>query len=232
LKNENNILPLSKELKKIAVIGPLADSKRDPLGGWVAQGDPKMVVTVLNGIKNKLGGKVNIEYAEGCKITGDDRSGFEQAVKAVESSEAAIVVAGESERIEREAFSRSSLDLPGVQEDLIKELHKTGKPIIVVLMNGRPLSIPWLQKNVPAILETWFAEFKQGMRLPMSYSEITTRTEKYRLHSRVLSDKSQYITITKYRKTSHTWCSFHFLLYGFGQHSFISFWLRIKLLYF
>jgi len=162
LKNENNILPLSKELKKIAVIGPLADSKRDPLGGWVAQGDPKMVVTVLNGIKNKLGGKVNIEYAEGCKITGDDRSGFEQAVKAVESSEAAIVVAGESERMSGEAFSRSSLDLPGVQEDLIKELHKTGKPIIVVLMNGRPLSIPWLQKNVPAILETWFAGIQTG----------------------------------------------------------------------
>ena len=162
LKNDKNILPLKKDLNRIAVIGPLADSNEDPLGGWDGQSNRNMVVTVLNGIKNKLGNKVTIDYAEGCKITGNDKSGFDKAVKTAESAEATILVVGESRGMSGEAHSRASLDLPGVQEELIKEIYKTGKPVVVVLMNGRPLSIPWLQENVPAILETWYAGIQTG----------------------------------------------------------------------
>lgn len=162
LKNENNLLPLKKDLISIAVIGPLANSKDDPLGPWAQQGEPQNVITVLEGIKNKLGNKVKINFAEGCSITGKDKSGFEKAIEAVKNSEAAVVVLGESRNMSGEAQSRATLDLPGVQEDLIKELHKTGKPIVVVLMNGRPLTINWISENIPAILETWFLGIQSG----------------------------------------------------------------------
>jgi len=162
LKNENNLLPLKKDLKSIAVIGPLANSKDDPLGPWAQQGEPQNVVSVLEGIKNKLGNKVKINFAEGCSITGKDKSGFSKAIKAVKNSEVAIVVLGESRDMSGEAQSRATLDLPGVQEDLIKELYKTKKPIVVVLMNGRPLTINWISENIPAILETWFLGIQCG----------------------------------------------------------------------
>lgn len=162
LRNENNLLPLKKSLKSIAVVGPLANSKSDPLGPWHQQGNPNFVVTVLEGIKNKLGDKVKINFAEGCSINGDDKSKFNEAIEAVKTSEVAIVVVGESSEMSGEAQSRATLDLPGVQEDLIKELHKTGKPIIVVLMNGRPLTINWISENIPAILETWFLGIQAG----------------------------------------------------------------------
>jgi beta-glucosidase len=162
LKNEKNTLPLNKNLKRIALIGPLANSKEDPLGGWSSQGNPNDVVSVLEGIKNKLGGEVKIDFVEGCKFAGNDKNEFSKAIDAVQNAEAAVVVIGESRRISGEAHSRVELDLPGIQEDLIKEINKTGKPIIVVLMNGRPITIPWLQENVAAIVETWFCGVQTG----------------------------------------------------------------------
>jgi len=162
LKNEKNTLPIRKDLKRIALIGPLANSKDDPLGGWAAQGNANDVVTVLEGIKNKLFDKVKIDFVEGCKISGGDKNEFSKAVDAVQKAEAVVVVVGERRHISGEARSRVELNLPGVQEDLIKELNKTGKPIIVVLMNGRPLTIPWLQNNVAAIVETWFCGVQTG----------------------------------------------------------------------
>jgi beta-glucosidase len=162
LKNEKNTLPLSKSIKSIAVIGPLADSKIDPLGGWEALGDQKNVVSVLEGIKSKLGSKVKVNYSEGCKITGDDKSLFGKAVKTAKQSDAVVVVVGESKTMSGEAHNRSNINLPGVQEELIKEIHKTGKPVVVVLMNGRPITIPWLQNNVAAILEAWFGGIQTG----------------------------------------------------------------------
>ncbi len=163
LKNENNILPLKKDFKKIAVVGPLADSAADALGGWDALGNKDEVTTILDGIKNKLGSKVEVDYVDGCKVTDNDKSGFSDAIKAVSTSEVAIVVVGEHRGMSGEANSRATLDLPGVQEDLIKELHKTGKPIVVVLMNGRPLTIPWLQQNVDAIIEAWYPGISAGI---------------------------------------------------------------------
>ncbi len=162
LKNDKNLLPLSKELKKIAVVGELANSSDDVLGGWAAQGSKDDGVSILAGIKNKVGSKITIDYAEGCKVVGDDKSGFNRAVEVAKSADVAIVVVGESRNMSGEASSRASLDLPGVQEELVKELQKTGKPIVVVLMNGRPLSIPWIQSNVPAILETWYGGIQAG----------------------------------------------------------------------
>jgi beta-glucosidase len=162
LKNDKNTLPLSKELKRIAVVGELANSNDDVLGGWAAQGIKEDGVSILTGIKNKVGSKIIVDYAVGCKVVDDDKSGFKKAIKTVMAADAAIVVVGESRGMTGEASSRASLDLPGVQEELVKELRKTGKPIVVVLMNGRPLSIPWIQANVPAILETWFGGIQTG----------------------------------------------------------------------
>jgi len=156
LKNEKNILPLKKDYKKIAVIGPLANSKEDPIGGWGALGIPEDVTSVLEGFKKCVDKKTEVFYSEGCKIDDKFTTGFKEAVKIAKKSDVIILCLGESRDMSGEACSRSTLDLPGVQEELAKELFKTGKPIVVVLMNGRPLSINWLNENVPAILETWF----------------------------------------------------------------------------
>lgn len=156
LKNEKNLLPLNKDYKTIAVIGPLANSKSNPLGGWSAMGDSSDVITILDGIKNHTDGKSEILFSEGCNISDSSTLAFRDAIEKAKKSDLVILCLGESRNMSGEARSRSSLDLPGVQENLAKEIYKTGKPIVVVLMNGRPLSINWLSNNVPAILETWF----------------------------------------------------------------------------
>ncbi len=163
LKNENNTLPLSKTLKSIALVGPLVKSKDDPLGGWSALGDSNDVVSAYEGLTKKIGVDIKINYAKGCSILGNDKSGFDDAVKAAKESQVVIAFVGEHRGMSGEASSRAKLDLPGVQEDLIKELKKTGKPIVVVLMNGRPLTITWLQVNVDAIIETWYPGISAGL---------------------------------------------------------------------
>ncbi|MCX6168493.1 MAG: glycoside hydrolase family 3 C-terminal domain-containing protein [Ignavibacteriales bacterium] len=162
LKNENNLLPLRKDLKKIAVVGPLANSKDDPLGGWDQQGNTNNVVTVLEGIKNKLGNVAEISFEEGCTIEGKEKGGFSKAVDLVKSSDVAIVVIGESRNMTAEASSRAKLDLPGVQQSFVEEIQKTGKPIVVVLMNGRPLTITWIQQNISAVVESWYLGIQAG----------------------------------------------------------------------
>lgn len=156
LKNENNLLPLKNNYKKIAVIGPLANSISHPTGGWEAMGDSSDVISVVAGLKNYLKNNTQILYSEGCKIDDKSTDGFKKAVETANNSDLVILVLGEGKNMSGEACSRSTLDLPGAQEELAKEIYKTGKPIVVVLMNGRPLSINWLNENVPAILETWF----------------------------------------------------------------------------
>lgn len=162
LKNKNNILPLKKDYEKIAVIGPLANSKLDPLGEWNALGIEEDVISVLEGLKKYVGDKSKILYAEGCKVTDTSKDGFKNAVDKGNDADVIILCVGESRSMSGEAYTRSSLDLPGVQEDLAKELLKTGKPIVAVLMNGRPLSVNWLNENADAILETWFAGTMTG----------------------------------------------------------------------
>lgn len=162
LKNDKNILPLKKNYKKIAVIGPLANSKEHPLGGWSALGLPEDVTTIVEGFKKYVDNKTEILYSEGCKIDDKSTNNFKDALKNAKKSDVIILCLGESREMSGEACSRSTLDLPGVQEGLAKELFKTGKPIVVVLMNGRPLSINWLNENVSAIVEAWFPGVTAG----------------------------------------------------------------------
>ena len=162
LKNQNSLLPLKKNLQKIAVIGPLANSKRDPLGPWNQQRDTSTVVTVVEGIKNKLGNDCEVIYEKGCSMNDTVKSNFEKAKAAAEKADAVILVVGESLSMSGEAGSRASLDLPGVQEELVKYIFNVGKPTVVVLLNGRPLTINWISENVPAILETWYLGIQSG----------------------------------------------------------------------
>jgi beta-glucosidase len=163
LKNDNNILPLKKDYKKIAIIGPLANNSVDPIGGWGGLGDSADVTTVLEGFQNYVvNGGAKILFSKGCSINDQDKSRFKDAITKAKKSDVIILCVGEDRDMSGEACSRSSLDLPGVQEELAKELLKTGKPIVVVLMNGRPLSINWLNENANAILETWFAGTMAG----------------------------------------------------------------------
>ncbi len=160
LKNEGNLLPLKKNIGSIAVIGPLADNKREPLGTW-ALGRRENVVTVLEGIQKKAP-NARIRYAQGSEILGDDESNIAEAVEIAGDADVALVVVGEAAEMSGEAASRTSLDIPGVQKKLLQAVYETGTPVIVLLMNGRPLTIPWMAENIPAILETWHLGLQAG----------------------------------------------------------------------
>ncbi len=161
LKNDKNLLPLSKNIKSVAVIGPLADSRYDPLGCWHCEGKAKDIVTVLEGIKIKISPE-KVHYVKGCEINSQSTDGFSEAIQIANMADAVVVVVGESAAMSGEAASRASLDLPGNQMELVKAIFETRKPIVVVLMNGRPLSIPWIAEHIPVILETWFLGIQHG----------------------------------------------------------------------
>ena len=161
LKNDRNLLPLSKDAKSIAVIGPLANSQKDMLGSWSGDGKAEDAVTLLAGIKAKAP-SAKVSYAKGCDVTGDSDQGFAEAVSLARDADVVVVAVGEAADMSGEASSPSSLDLPGRQLDLLKALQQTGKPLAVVLMNGRPLTINWLATNAGAILETWFSGVQGG----------------------------------------------------------------------
>ncbi len=161
LKNEDKLLPLSKKTHTIAVIGPLGDSQADLLSNWSAKGRPEEAVSLLTGIGKKVP-DAKVIYAKGCDITGDSKTGFAEAVSAARSADVVILAVGEGGMMSGEAHSRAYIDIPGVQVDLIREIHKTGKPVVVVLMNGRPVTMEWTANNMPAILETWFLGTEGG----------------------------------------------------------------------
>lgn len=162
LKNERETLPLSKDIKSLAVIGPLADDNVNPMGSWNGDGRKEDVITLLAGIKAKISAATVINYAKACEVMCDSNDDFAEAVRASRASDAIVVAIGESAEMTGEASVRSTLDLPGRQVDLLKALQATGKPVVVVLMNGRPLSINWVAENSQAILETWFAGTQAG----------------------------------------------------------------------
>jgi beta-glucosidase len=162
LKNDRQILPLRKDLKSIAVIGPLADDQVDLIGSWSGDGNPADAISLLSGIKAKISPETRIQYVKGCDISGDSTSGFDKARQAAREAEAVIVAVGESADMSGEAASRASIDLPGKQLELVKALVETGKPIAVVLMNGRPLTIDAIATREVAILETWFPGIEAG----------------------------------------------------------------------
>jgi len=162
LKNERSPLPLDPNAGTIAVIGPLADNKEEPLGPWHTQGQASDVVTVLQGVKSKVVAGTQVVYAQGSGIEDSATAGFAEAVAAARQAKVAILVLGERGDMSGEAASRSSLGLPGVQEQLLEAVAATGTPVVLVLMNGRPLILEWAWDHVPAIVETWFLGVEAG----------------------------------------------------------------------
>lgn len=162
LENEGNVLPLSRSLRTLAVIGPLADHQRAMLGNWAVAGREEDAVTPLDGLKAALGDKTRLIVAKGADIDSTDTSGFDAALRAAKQADAVVIFLGEHPDMSAEANNRTSLDLPGVQQELALAVAATGKPVVVVLLNGRPLSIGALQGRVPAILEAWFPGVEGG----------------------------------------------------------------------
>jgi beta-glucosidase len=162
LKDEKSLLPLRKNLRSVAVIGPDADDVRSQLGDYSPHKIPQHVVTILEGIKAKVSPETKVAYVRGCGVMSTDKSGFGEAARAAKDADIAIVVVGEKQKgtdgepsTDGEGSDIANLDLTGVQEDLIKTIHETGTPVVVVLINGRPLTIRWIAENVPAIVEAW-----------------------------------------------------------------------------
>lgn len=153
LKNQGNLLPLDKsKLKSIAVIGPNADDA--VLGGY--SGNPRYRVSVLHGIRNYLGNSVAVKYAKGCELKTDRQDGIAEAVAIAQDADISILVVGTSRDVLGENLDRSDLNLPGAQQKLVEAVHATGKPVVVVLINGGAVTIPWIAEHVPAILEGWY----------------------------------------------------------------------------
>jgi beta-glucosidase len=156
LKNSQSTLPLSKHTNRIALIGPLVNNRSEVMGSWKARGEDKDVVTVLEGIKNKLGSGVAINYVQGCDFLDPSTQEFSKAFEAAKQSDVVIAVVGEKALMSGESRSRAVLRLPGQQEALLDTLQKAGKPLVVVLMNGRPLCLEKVDKQADALLEAWF----------------------------------------------------------------------------
>jgi beta-glucosidase len=199
LKNERDALPLDKNVRTVAVVGPLADDPRATLGPWSGDGQPENAVTLLQGIKAAVSPRTRVLYAKGVAIEGRGVTGnydapppqpsaaggtnvasaanteaarlattptaadsIKEAVRIARESDVVVVAVGETAEMSGEAASRSTLDLPGRQLELLQAIHQTGKPYVVVLMNGHPLVLGWLAENSPAILEAWFPGTQGG----------------------------------------------------------------------
>jgi beta-glucosidase len=162
LKNQDNILPVKKDLKRIAVIGPNADDEKNQLGDYTAIVVSQDITTVLDGIRSKVSKGTVVDYIKGCNVTGTDLNEIKQAVASAKKADLAVVVLGENEwrspnktGTVGEGYDVASLDLTGMQEELLKAVKETGTPVIMVLINGRPLSIRWAAENIKGIIEAW-----------------------------------------------------------------------------
>jgi beta-glucosidase len=162
LENKGGALPLRRDIGTVAVIGALARDSASSIGAWAARAREADAVTVLDGIRRAVSPQTRVLYARGASPTSDDTSGIAEAVLRARQADVAILVIGESREMTGEASSRASLDLPGAQQRLAEAVQAAGKPVVVVLMNGRPLAISWLHDHVPAILETWFGGVEAG----------------------------------------------------------------------
>jgi beta-glucosidase len=183
LRNEGNLLPLSKKYKSIALIGMLADSRADIMGSWSLAAHPADSVTVLEGLRKRFSPGVKIAYTKGVEIEREQESIFDaqfsspkptlkteaekdaefhHAIDLIKQSDVAVLVLGELQSMSGERASRSSLMLPGKQEELLEAAVATGKPVVLVLLNGRPLNITWASEHVPAILEAWYPGTEGG----------------------------------------------------------------------
>lgn len=155
LKNDMNLLPISKNIKTIAVIGPMVKDKENLMGDWSARGKPSDVVSLFEGLEKEFQGVVDLIYAEGCDFDGTDESGIDKAIATAQKSDMILVCLGEKKIWSGENASRSTIALPTIQEKLVQELKTTGKPIVLVLSNGRPIELVRLEPLADAILEIW-----------------------------------------------------------------------------
>lgn len=186
LKNEKNVLPLSKEIKTIAVIGPMVKPKRINHGFWAVDlkdVDSTYIVSQWEGLQRKVGKNTKLLYAKGCGVEDTSKAGFQEAVNVANQADVVVLSIGERWNMSGEAKSRSNIHLPGVQEDLIKELQKTGKPIVILINAGRPLIFNWTADNMPTIVYTWwlgseagnaiadvlFGDYNPSGKLPMTF---------------------------------------------------------------
>ncbi len=186
LKNQDDLLPLSKDTKTIAFIGPLVKAVKQNKGFWdveVPGVDSNFIVSQWEGLQNKVGNNTTLLYARGCDIEGNDKSGFAEAVDVAKRSDVVILSIGERRDMSGEAKSRSNINIPGVQEDLLSELLATGKPVVVLINAGRPLVFNYTVDNAPAILYTWwlgseagnaiadvlFGDYNPSAKLPISF---------------------------------------------------------------
>lgn len=227
LRNEESLLPLnSAELTSIAVIGPLADSRRDIIGPWVFDFDLDETVTVLDGIRAKVGDAVRVDYAPGIRpakrvfpsmfdmwggntpidpVDFDDDAELERAAEVAKGADVAVVVVGEWQHMIGEAASRSTLELPGRQLELIQAVVASGTPVVLLIMNGRPLDLRWPAENVPAILDIWypgtqggaavanliFGDVSPGGRLPFTWPRSGAQIPMIYSHTRSHSPHKQ-----------------------------------------
>jgi beta-glucosidase len=156
LKNEKGLLPLDRSrIRRIAVIGPNADNERNQLGDYTSKVILQEIVTVLKGIRAKVGPQTEVLHVAGCNVRGEALNQIREAQEAARKAQVAVVVVGEARDTDGEGRDVASLDLTGLQEELVKSVHATGTPTVVVLINGRPLSIRWVAENVPAVVEAW-----------------------------------------------------------------------------
>ena len=185
LKNKNSLLPLRKDYKSIAVIGPNADNIYNMLGDYTAPQKEDDVVTVLEGIKNHVSKETKVKYAKGCAIRNESEAGFDEAIKIARESEVVVMVMGGSSARDfsskyeetgaakvsedvltdmesGEGYDRASLNLMGKQEKLMMEISKLGKPVVLVLIQGRPLTTTWAEENIPAIINAWYPGMEGG----------------------------------------------------------------------
>ena len=185
LKNDQQLLPLSKQTGSIALIGPFIRAVRDNLGFWSMEwpDDSINIISQWEGIQKRVSAGTRLIYAKGCNINDSSRAGFSEAVEAALGADVVVLSVGEARDMSGEAKSRSSIQLPGVQEELIKAIHATGKPVIVLVNAGRPLVFNWTADNVPAILYTWwlgteagnaiadvlFGEYNPSAKLPVTF---------------------------------------------------------------
>jgi len=162
---ENKILPLSKDIKTIAFIGPMVKPLRANHGAWainLRDVDSTYIVSQWQGLENKVGKNTQLLYAKGCDFDGENRDGFAEAIAVANKADVVIMSIGESWNMSGEARSRSNIHLPGVQEELVKAIMATGKPVVVLVNAGRPLIFNWTADNVPAILYTWWLGSEAG----------------------------------------------------------------------
>ncbi len=187
LKNENETLPFSKNLKTIAFIGPMVKEYKENMGFWSVElpevDYSKWIVSQWDGLQNKVGKNTKLLYAKGCDVDGNNKDGFAEAVETAKQADVVILSIGERRDMSGEAKSRSDLHLPGVQEDLVKAIQATGKPVVVLVNAGRPLIFNWTADNVPAIVYTWwlgteagnaianvlFGDYNPSGKLPMTF---------------------------------------------------------------